>query len=242
MKKTTLSKFIAICIFCSSTTGIAQESSLFSNLDYPELQVAPRATERLAQLAALEEDQGLLLHWTMIASGLSTFTAGAMHSGKFKENISDTQKQESRYASTTAMGIGAGWVAVGGFFTYKKWASNRLNDIKKIPGKDKRAELGRERMAEESLAMASDTLGTLKYLSVATNFLASAYVAEHTPDNNRVYPAIAIAASLLPLFFPNQYETAWEKQQEYKKKIYAPFVSWNLDKDLQPQLSLTWNY
>lgn len=240
--KRTLSQFVLVIFSISSTALAGEESSLFSNLDYPELQVAPRASERLSQLAALEDDQGLLMYWTTMSSGLATFIAGATHSGKNKDNTTTQEKEDSKYAATTAMSVGAVWMGIGGYFSYKRWAASRLQDVRKINGKDKRSDLARERMAEEAMAFASDNLKTLKYLSVATNLMASAYVANYTPRENQIYSSIAIGLSFLPLLFDNPYETAWEKQQEYKKKIYAPLVSWNIDKDRQPQLSLLWQF
>lgn len=234
---------LAIIVFFSQAIcWSAEDNSLFSNLDYPELQVAPRASERLTQLAALEEDQGALLYWTTMSSGLATFVAGATHVGKNKPNPTEQQKQDSKFAANTAMGVGLGWMGMGAFFSYKKWAANRLQEIRKISGKDKRSELARERMAEEGLAFAADNLKTLKYLSVATNFIAAAYVSNYTPQNNQIYSGVAIGLAFLPLLFDNPYETAWDKQQEYKKKIYVPLVSWNINAQKNPELSLVWNF
>lgn len=234
--------FICFSLIMSSSAAMAEESGLFSNLDYPELQVAPRASERLVQLAALEDDQGALLHWTIITSGLSTFAAGYMQSGKHKDGATEQEKTAGADSSAIAMGVGASWMTLGFVFSYKKWATTRLSETKKIQGKDKRSELARERMAEEAISTASDTLGTLKYLSVATNLLAAGYVSKYSTQNNQVYSAMAAGLSLLPLFFPNAYELAWEKQLEYKRKIYTPLIGWNFNADLNPQLSLSWNY
>lgn len=235
-----LSSVLLISFFTSTT--FAQEN-LFSNLDYPELQVSPRATERLAQLAEMEEKNTLLLEWTMITSGAMTLFAGAKQKGNYRDaNPTDKEKEESDMAANAGMIVGAGWVTLGTVMGFKKWSGARLAEVKRIPGKDKRAELARERLAEEALEFASNTTSTLETLSVITNFATSIYLTSYSTDENRVYGLLAATTSFLPWLFPNVYHTTYEKHLEYKKKIYAPLVSMGLGNKLEPTMNWTWNF
>ena len=229
-------------LFFISSTAYSQEN-LFSNLDYPELQVSPRATERLAQLAEMEERSGPLVEWTMITSGAMTLYAGLQHAGKYKdENPTEIQKRDSDYASKAGILVGASWITLGAYMGFKSWSSGKLNEIKKIPGKDKRAELTRERMAEEVLEFASNTTATLENLSVWTNFATSIYIVSYASEENRVYGLLAATTSFLPWLFPNPYTTGYRKHKEYKRKIYAPLVGMTFSKQLDPMMSWTWNF
>lgn len=225
-----------------STTAFSQEN-LFSNLDYPELQVAPRATERLAQLAEMEDRGGPLLEWTMITSGLATLGAGLKHRGAYKElNPTDIEKRDSDYASTAGVLIGASWITLGTYMGFNRWSSARLTEVRKISAKDKRGELARERMAEEALEFASETTSTLEDISVWTNLAANLYITSYASEENRVYSLIAATTSFLPWLFPNPYVLGYKKHREYKKKIYAPLVGVSFTNQLEPVMNWTWNF
>lgn len=232
---------VLLISFITSTT-FAQEN-LFSNLDYPELQVSPRATERLAQLAEMEEKNTLLLEWTMITSGAMTLIAGVKHRGNYKEtDLTDKEKEESDMAGAAGMIVGAGWITLGTVMGLKKWSAARLAEVKRIPGKDKRADLARERLAEEALEYASSTTSTLENLSVFTNFATSLYITSYATDENRVYGLLAATTSFLPWLFPNVYHKTYQKHLEYKKKIYAPLVGIGFGNKLEPMMNWTWNF
>lgn len=234
--------FSTLLSFIFSSTAFSQEN-LFSNLDYPELQVSPRATERLAQFAEMEDSNGPLLEWTMVTSGLVTLGAGIRHRGAYKdENPSDIQKRDSDYASTAGILVGAGWITLGTYMGFKKWSAARLMEVKRIPAKDRRGELARERMAEEALEFAANTTSTLETISVWTNLAASIYITSYSSEENRVYGLLAATTSFLPWLFPNPYVLGYRKHREYKKKIYAPLVGVNFNSQLQPVMSWTWNF
>lgn len=50
-------KILSSVLLISFTSTTFAQENLFANLDYPGLQVSPRATERLAQLAEMEEER-----------------------------------------------------------------------------------------------------------------------------------------------------------------------------------------
>lgn len=221
----------------------AQEENPFKNLDYPELQVAPRATERLIQMAQVEDSYGPLNQWTIITSGLLTAAAGLRSKGTYKSDIpSDTEKRDSDMASNTAIGVGAAWIAIGGYLSFKKPIYSGFMDIKKMSAKDRRGELTRERMAEEVMESAAKTQATLNNLAVISNFAASVYVTSYANQDNRVYGLIAATASVLPWVFPNMYEVNYNKHIEYKRKIYAPLVWVDIAPDKYSQVNMNWSF
>lgn len=239
-----MNKFISIfsLLFFISSTAFSQDN-LFSNLDYPELQVAPRASERLAQLAEMEDRNGPLLEWTLWTSGLMTLSAGLKHRGVYKDiNPSEIQKRDSDYASTAGILVGASWITLGTYMGFKRWSAARLIEVKRISAKDKRGELARERMAEEALEFAANTTSTLENISVWTNLAASIYITSYASEENKVYGLLAATTSFLPWLFPNVYTQGYKKHLEYKKKIYAPLAGFTFNEKLDPLMTWTWNF
>lgn len=235
-----------ICIFISASVSFnvyGQEENPFKNLDYPELQVAPRATERLNQMAQIEDSYGALNQWTIISSGLLTAVAGLRNKGQYKSDVpSEAEKRDSDMASNTAISIGAAWVTVGGFLSFKKPILSGISDLKKISTKDRRGDLTRERMAEEVMERTASIQGTLNNLAVFSNLAASVYVTSYSNNDNRVYGLIAATASVLPWVFPNMYEQNYNKHIEYKRKIYAPLVWFDVGPDKYSQVNLNWSF
>jgi hypothetical protein len=219
------------------------EENLFSHIDYPELQVTPRATERLAQLAALEDSGGIAMQWTVLASGTMTLFSGIRHLHDYRgSDLSDSEKSNSDLAASAGIFVGASWIAWGSYMGGKHWASSRLSEIKRVQGKDKRAELNRERLAEESLEQFAKTASTVDSLALYTNLAAATLITAYGTDTNRVYSLLAATTSLLPMLFPNIYSTGYEKHLEYKRKIYAPLVSVTFTQKMEPLMALNWSY
>lgn len=239
-----MKKIITLIFLMSLTSSICfSEENLFSHIDYPELQVTPRATERLAQLAALEESGGLALHWTLLTSGGMTLLSGLKHYQTYRpSSSSDTDKANSDLAANAGILVGAGWMTWGGYLNYKRWAGTRVAEIKRIQAKDKRAELNRERLAEEFLEHTSRTMTTVDDLAMYTNLAANFFITCHATDSNRVYSILAMTTSMLPMLFPNIYNLSFEKHLEYKRKIYAPLATLTFTEKLDPMMALNWSF
>lgn len=239
--KILISVLISICI---AAPTFAVEEDPFQNLDYPELQVAPRASERLLQMAQLEQEQNWINQWTILTSGLFTLTAGFRNLGKYKQtNPSDGEKKDSDMASNTAIGVGAGWLVIGGYLSFKKPIAGRIGEIRKINARDRRGELQKERYAEEVMESAAEIQTTLNNFAVATNLAASLYVTSFAAnDENKVFGLLAATASVLPWVFPSFYTVGYKKHLEYKRKIYAPLVWMSFQNDKTSQINLTWNF
>lgn len=236
-----------IMVLSSAVPTWAAEEDPFQNLDYPELQVAPRASERMIQMAQLEQDQMWLNQWTIMTSGFMTLATGFKNLGQYKQtNPTDGEKKDSDMASNTAIGVGAGWLVLGGYLMSKKPISNRMGELRKLSAKDRRTELSRERYAEEILETVSETQQTLNTLSVITNFAGSLYVTSYAAtDENKVLGILAVTASVLPWVFPTMYTTGYKKHLEYKRKIYAPLVWMDfkpVNSELAPQVNLNWSF
>jgi hypothetical protein len=220
-----------------------------SNIDYPELQVVPKASERLLNEAQSEDDAPYLMFWPIELSALATFYAGTVSKGTYKEdNPTTVQKNNSDSAALIAQSAGVAWLAIPLFIAYKKPYVDAYNRIKKVKPGNKRADLFRERIAEEEMEKIHDIAKKLSWLSAGTQFIASAAVMDRTAAKNEKWAAMAIAASVMPLIFETRYVKNWEKHQEYKRKIYSPVAQLGLGQDTKmktsyyPEFQLTWRF
>ncbi len=223
------------------------DTHFFSSLDYPELQVVPRASDRLAMESPLEKDLGLAMFWPFQLSGLATLGAGFMMKGKLKENATEQERKDADFAANTAVGMGAAWIGLTYYLLSTEPYGSELVKIKKYKGSDKRTDLLRERIAEEALQKPAELIRTLTWISFITNFGATANLFDRSTKDNNLYPAIAGIMAFLPLIFKNRYIDNYEKHLEYKRKIYSPVVSTMLFKEnvasnYTPGVLLTWNY
>ncbi len=223
------------------------ESHLFSSLDYPELQVVPRASDRLAMESPLEKDLGLSMFWPFQLSALMTVGTGFMMKGRLKEDATEQERKDADFAANAAVGIGAAWIGLTYYLLSTEPYGSELSKIKKYKGNDKRTDLLRERIAEEALQKPAELIRTLTWISFATNFGATVNLIDRSTKDNNLYPALGAVAAFLPLIFKNRYIENYEKHLEYKRKIYSPIVSTTFYPDkftgaLTPGLLMTWNF
>lgn len=234
---------IILSVLLFSHLSFAQDENPFKNLDYPELQVAPRASERLQQMAKAEGESMFVNQWPLLTSGVATLTAGLMAKNSPPSWVDDaSEERDAEMASNAAIGIGAAWILVGSYLSMKKPMASAVTEVRKLPASDKRSELGKERAAEEHLENTARVQTTLDRLAMVTNLSASIYVTAMSEGDARVYGYLAIAASFLPWAFPTLYETNYEKHLEYKRKIYAPLVNLDLHPSGRPQVNLSWSF
>lgn len=224
------------------------EKGFLAGLDYPELQVVPRASERL-QMEAQDEKNSLIgSYWPIQLSAIALMMAGVNASGKYKDdNPSSSEKSENLFASQMGVLVGAVWIGGTYYLNHTLSYSRALPDIKKISGKDKKSQLLRERLSEEALERPAKVAKTLTNLSIATNFILATYIATHSKQTRPSYAGIAIGLSFLPLLIENHIVENWEKHQEYKRKIYAPIsrIEFNMDphtQQLYPMLGMQWQF
>lgn len=221
------------------------DTKFLDAIDYPELQVVPRASDRLIEEAQFEKDYGLFTHWTFWTSGGATLITSLMHNSKSRlANPTDQDNLDAQNATKFAMTVGAGTIALGMALYLMHPYGSQVENLKKIRASGKRGELYRERIAEEGMEKIAKYVTIITYLTPIANFVTSANVYEKADDNTRLYAGISMLTSMLPLIFRNPYITNYEKHLEYKRKIYAPLISSTVlpvsGEGYIPALAATW--
>ncbi len=196
-------------------------TSIAADYDYPELMVSPRATERL-QLELDRERQGKLFGnqvSSQIAYGL-TLINGAMMMGNTNE-ADDADKNAAKLGIFVgAAGLGASmWMAR----SYTPYADGLANAMR-MKGKDKRAQLARERLAEEAINNAAKLGKRLDYIAAGSTLVANLYMASVVEKDTLTEPMtyLGAATSILPFIFKNYWSGVSRTQSSYKKKVYGP--------------------
>lgn len=216
-------------------------------LDYPELQVVPRASERLILEAGAVRDKGVMLLFPYVASSVMTLASGVVVSSSLKDGYTENEKNDILRDTKLAMGVGAAGIALAYWYTNADPYGATLNQIRAFKNKDRRTELLKERLAEESFEKSATLLNQWKWVYAATNFVASAQLIDKSKGDNNLVPILSTVASLLPLFITTSYETNYQKQLEYKRRIYVP-LTWfdyqynSTQLSWQPQINAVWRF
>jgi len=224
------------------------EKGFLAGLDYPELQVVPRASDRLQMESQEEKNSIISSYWPIQVSSIALIMAGTMSSGKFKQtNPSDSQKKENQFATQMGTIVGAMWLGGTFYLSHSLSYSKSLPEIKKISGKDKKSLLLKERLSEEALERPAKIASMINTFSVWTNFFLALYINSHSKESIPSYTGFAMGLSFLPFLIDNRIVENWEKHQEYKRKIYAPItrVDFAIDpksRQLTPLLGMQWNF
>jgi hypothetical protein len=231
----------------ASAPAPSSTDQVLGSLDYPELQVVPRASERLQMGAQQEGDKGWLTFWPLQLSALATLATGHSLSGEYNEDAGDTARKEADFRTKVAIGVGAGWIALSTYYMFTRPYGKENDKIKNIKVKDKRSELLRERLAEEALERPARLANILIWSSTITNFAANVLLFDQSTSGNNMYPAISLVMTALPFLFGNDYVTNYDKHLEYKRKIYAPVAylspSFNhLTSKVEPGMVLEWTF
>jgi hypothetical protein len=233
--------FLTIVLF-GLLFGTVSDAS--DDIDYPELQVIPRASERLAQESALENK--IATHWTYLASGALTLATGLKQNNIHKSEFPSQDDREDALKSTRAnLSIGGMTLAAGLGFLLIDSQNQALQNLRKTKGTDRRSELTRERAAEEALQNEARIHSVLSHIVVVLNAGASIAALNSGNDATRGQAAIALGASFLPYLFPERSIAIWEKHKEYKRKIYTPVAQLGFlpeGQSLVPATYLTWSF
>ena len=226
----------------------SKEEDILKGLDYPELQVVPRASDRLAMETQNEREYGWIAFWPYQVSSIATLMAGNRLRGNYKEDvITDIQKKDSDNVGLTAMAVGVGGLGLSIFLIKSDLYGDSYRRIKAMKVTDKRSELMRERLAEEALEKPAHLINMLTTISVTLNLLGNGAILTQANGDVRAYAAVGLVSSFLPWMFSNRYVENWNKHLEYKRKIYTPFVGWDFkyqpkSQQLQPQLTMNWSF
>jgi len=213
--------FALFCVVTSHSTIAAE-----TNLSYPELDVTPRATERLNMLAEKEQSPSMLAFFPMQISALSTLTTGILRSSNLKDEY---LKQD--VGPNPGIIVGALWLGVN-FYLGQKYKAYTpvLEEVNKVQGKTPRDQLIKERLAEEGINKAASLATKLKWLSVGTNLAANVVVISQVKNKTAAknFGGLAVITSFAPLLFTSDWENVAVDQQTYKKKVYGPIFTTSL--------------
>jgi hypothetical protein len=193
-----------------------------------------------------EREYGWIAFWSYQVSSIATFMAGNRLRGNYKDNVTtDQEKKDSDNVAMTAMAVGVGGLGLSIFLIKMDLYGDGFKRVKAVKVTDKRSDLLRERLAEEALEKPAHLINMLTTVSVVTNLAANVAVATQANGDVRAYAAVGAVASFLPWMFENRYVDNWRKQQEYKRKIYTPLISYDWyfnpsNQKLQPQLTANW--
>jgi len=233
MLKNTLGHILLITIsLLMSSMVVYSEESTSENVDlnYPELMMSPRATERLA----IESNREARTHWysrnvPTLLSATTTFIAGIVQFGKY-----DASKDPDKRSPLVGLSVGGGWLLVN-LYVYKYYGGyiEGFEEIKKLPAKTTHQQLVRERLAEEHINKLGAINTRLKWLSIVTNLGTNIYMLSNAQNKSTasVASSIAIAASFGPLIFSSEWERVASEQRKYQKKIYRPIITSTLFQD-----------
>tara|TARA_B110001454_G_scaffold106457_1_gene100229 strand:- start:70387 stop:71235 length:849 start_codon:yes stop_codon:yes gene_type:complete len=225
------------------------ETQFLNSLDYPELQVVPRASERIQMDGATESNNGYMMFWPFLASSGTTMIVALMSKNKFKAGKEEDEnfRRDADFKVNAAAGLSAAWFGLTYFVSASEPYNSALQKINSIKGRDKKSLLLRERLAEEAMQKPAELIRMLAYASTITNVVAAAGLMDVVSSDYNMYASVAILTAFLPLIFKNKYVENYEKQLEYKRKIYAPVVYTDMYKansyaSWSPRLVLQWNY
>jgi hypothetical protein len=222
-------------------------SDILDSMGYPELQVVPRASERMAIEAKAEETSFVFTHWPIELSGVATIAVGFTAKGNQRLDLTAKEKADASAIASVTTTVGAAWligaVALGAQRPYR--AGERA--IAKYPGKDERSTLMRERLAEEAMERPTKVMRVLQTVSVITNFSANALAGVHANDTGRITAGVGALLAFLPWMFEDHNIEVYDKQMEYKRKIYAPLKSASFSYDtttktFTPMTNLVWMF
>lgn len=220
---------------------------ILDSMGYPELQVVPRASERLRMESRIEKSSWWAAHWPVQVSGLATMAVGFSASGNRKEGLSANEKSDANTIATLSQVVGGAWVASGLILGGQHPYNSALKQVNKINGKDDRSQLLRERLAEEALERPARIMRVLQHISVLTNASLNGLTLAYSNDKGKVMSGVGIVLAFLPYMFEDPSISVFNKHIEYKKKIYAPLKSAGLHIDpvthaVTPITQLVWMF
>lgn len=188
-------------------------------LMYPELNVTPRASDRIKLEVREESGKAWSSHMPVMFSALSTLTAGALGASEVNP------ESDLSSAPALAMGVGTLWLGATAWaaMKYRPYRSAYAK-LKKLPRKTMRQKLTLERLAEEEINSLRSLGKRVRWFSVATNVIASGLVAGNSIEesNGQIAGSLAAAVAFAPLIFNYHWESVANEQEKYKKKIFRP--------------------
>jgi hypothetical protein len=216
------SSFLTALVLVSTTAASAAE------FEYPELAVAPRASERVESEAAHENDDRWV-HASLEAPAVMTILSGFMVARSGTNTGSASNPRDwAQYAPATGVGLGVAWLGLTEFFLKRNPPYGAAaKDLAAMPKKTTREQLVRERRAEEALENSASIARKLKYFSFLTNAGVGVFMASAARDGSfgKTFAIASVATALTPLLFSHPWEKTADAQRDYKKRIYGPVAT-----------------
>lgn len=216
-------------------------------LEYPELSVVPRASDRVKDEAGSEQERGWRTQKILLTSAALTMVSGAVGYNSLPENPSPDDRAASQTFGNAAAFVGAAWIVTASWLA-KRYTpyQDGWEKIEKLPNGTQKEQLNRERLAEEALAAPAGLGKKITIMATVSNFLINLGVFGSSGEAGRQAAAIGALAAFAPLVFPYHWQTIHDQHQLYKKKIYGPVVSNSIIKspqgELLPAMSLQWGF
>lgn len=225
----------------------SEVANILNSMGYPELQVVPRASERVRIEAKEERGSWFYMHWPVELSGLATMTNGLMAPSNKRDDLSTKDEDQFKSVNMFTTAVGAAWIAGGLVIGGQKPYARGLRSMGTKAPKDERGALLRERLAEESLERPARVMRVLRHVSVISNFSMNVLSGYYLDDNGKVVAGVAAILSFLPYMFEDHSIEVHEKHIEYKKKIYTPLKGASVfvdpeTKKITPMTTLAWTF
>lgn len=191
---------------------------------YPELQVTPRASERIQMEAKTERSGRWTQHLPLQISALMTLTSG-LYAQNSKPDEDKVNPDDAKWARNTAIGVGAAWL-IGSYLLSENYTpyTKSVATLQSLSAKTPQENLTRERIAEEHIEAASKIGDRIMWASTITNLGASAYLAGKSGKEASIVAGVSSLLAFAPLVFKYNWQTVHTYHQEYKKKIYGPIA------------------
>lgn len=219
----------------------------FKSLDYPELQVVPRASERLVLESQKNKDKGIFLLAPYVFPSLFTLGSGAMASGSLKDSLTVEDRETAQTAGNVSIGIGLFSIATAYWYVQADHYGETAGQLRGLKSKDRRTELMKERISEEAFERSYQQFSKAKWIFAMTHFFANASLAGKLQGDNNIIPVLGMIMAWAPLLMLPDYETNYQRQLDYKKRIYVPLTFMDMKYNTQtqawvPQTSFVWQF
>jgi hypothetical protein len=221
--KQALVYLLVMCFFSLfSTSSFADDIEL----RYPELQVSPKASQRLLIEAKKEKNNhpNLKRYAPALTSAVFTLSSSFYLSSQVDSyGYNATKASDANKVASTGMLVGASWIGILSYMAYKESPyRDGFVEVSKLPEKTKAQKITKERLAEEKITAAADWSQKVAFLSAATNLLASTAVVAYAKSDVTLVAGLSALAAFAPYYFNNYWQSLSDRHQEYKKKIYGP--------------------
>ena len=202
-------------------------SNIFKSLDYPELQMAPSASESLQLKSRDEAYSWWYDFWPFYLSSAATIGLGFIADKHFFDSLDENRKRDAQMRASLAKGVGGIGILGAIWLASRRPYQTGWKKIQSISKSGRRSKLVRERMAEETLERAAKPVQILQPIFAFTNLFIILSVAKFVDfnSNDKTYLFFAGAMASAPLFFENWYIYNYKKHQEYKRNIFLPVIS-----------------